>query len=107
MLIGFIIVGFLILLWCSSVDVVEYYYKPTCAYCARFAPIWDKAVKMNVGSKMKITDISSSDSTWARKQGMAGIPFIVKYKEVFGFRYQIRKFNDMRTLDNLNNFITY
>ena len=84
-----------------KVKSIVYFYMKDCPYCDNFNPIWDKFTKTYKG-KVKIQKYERSKViNKLKKYNIESFPTIIKIYEDGTFQ----KFNDNRTIKNLNKFI--
>ena len=85
----------------KNLKSIMYFYMKGCQYCDNFNPIWNKFTKTYKG-KVKIQKYERSKVINKLKNyNIESFPTIIKIYEDGTFK----KFNDNRTIKNLNKFI--
>lgn len=78
------------------------FYVDWCPYCINFMPIWDEFTKLNENIKIKLEKIDCTNTDkYKKKYNFSGYPSLL----FFDKNDNIHKFDNDRTIKNLQNFI--
>lgn len=100
-----ILIGIAFLIGCrkelfSSKPTLTYYYLPTCGWCTKFNPEWEKFVKM--APDTIVTDkVDGSSSPDVEKYNIKAFPHIQLVNDG-----KVTVFEGDRTVENLMKFVT-